>query len=406
LGQNEINHIIVLVHGTFARGAEWTHPDSKLASRVRSALPGNVLVIPFEWSGRNSHGARISGGAELSERLSQLRSSHPGASLHLIAHSHGGNVAAYALRESRIRDSLAGVVCLGTPFVAPRPRALKPTLRLLDICTTTISVFAMLLCLFLAWIVFTVALYPMNVSMPLVGSQFFLAAGGVCLLIMRFGMNMRRQLENRFAPRLRDLQDDIIAWLHATFHGVPVLNIQVRRDEAAGYLHFIERIANVPFRVWSPTILAWAIGAITILFILLFTYVMLESKDWHDAPLEAFGGLLFSFALYSATVVLLVLVATTVAQLVCIFWAKIFRGHALAFGEEGFLKNWLVAISAASQPPDADRLRNEFVSVAGGGLRHSLLYEDNSVIGLIVNWLGAYAGQREALPDNVRSSRW
>lgn len=221
-------------------------------------------------------------------------------------------------------------------------------------------------------------------------------------MIMRSGRNMRRRLENRFAPRLRDMQDEILAWLHATFHGVPVLNIQVRRDEAAGYLHFIERLANVPFRIWSPTVFAWAIGVITILYVLLFTYVTFESQDWHDAPLEAFGGLLFSFAVYLATVVLVVLVATAVAQVVCIFWAKLFRGHALGFGEEGFLKNWLVAISAASQPPDADRIRNEFVSVAGGGLHHSLLYEDNSVLGLIVSWLGAHAGLREALHDNVR----
>ncbi len=96
--------------------------ESRMATTIRSAIPGNVLVTPFEWSGRNSHGARLSGGVKLAQRLGQLRSSHPRALLYVIAHSHGGNVLGYALREASVRDSLGGIVCLGTPFIISNPR--------------------------------------------------------------------------------------------------------------------------------------------------------------------------------------------------------------------------------------------------------------------------------------------
>jgi hypothetical protein len=132
-----------------------------------------------------------------------------------------------------------------------------------------------------------------------------------------------------------------------------------------------------------------AFVVITAVFIPSYAYVMIGSDDWRQAPLEALGGFIFGLLAYVATVIVLSLAVTAVAQVTCILWAKLFRGHALGFGEEGVIKNWLVAISATSHPPNAERVRDEVFSVKGDGLHHSLLYEDQAVLSVISGWLRA-----------------
>ena len=56
------------------------------------------------------------------------RSAHHG----IVAHSHGGNVALYALRDVALRRKIDGVVTLGTPFIHCRPRPLEGPLKLLE----------------------------------------------------------------------------------------------------------------------------------------------------------------------------------------------------------------------------------------------------------------------------------
>ena len=387
----ELDYIFVLVHGTFARDAGWTHPGSKMSVMLKNAIPGDALVTTFEWSGRNSHGARLFAGAELAQRLRLLRSLHPGASLHVVAHSHGGNVVAYALREAGVRDLLDGVVFLGTPFIIAIPRSLKPTLRLLKTVSIVLSALGLLVLAFLALAVTTLVVYETTVSMILSGALFIIIGGVVCLPAARLGLRLGRYLDNKVAPRLKSMQDEIISLLQVTFADVPVLNIQTRGDEAAGYLRFIDWIAKLPFRIWFPTAITWVIGVMTVVFVTLYIHLMLQSEDWRQAPFEAIGGFVFAVIGYLAAVTVFLFFFTMIAQLLCILWAKVFRGHALGFGEEGFLKNWLTAISASGEPHGARRALNEVVEVTGSGLHHSLLYEDNTVLRSIANWLREYA---------------
>jgi hypothetical protein len=70
--------------------------------------------------------------------------------------------------------------------------------------------------------------------------------------------------------------------------------------------------------------------------------------------------------------------------------AKVCRGHALGFGEDGFMKNWLVAISASTDPPGAERqLHDELLDVTGRGLRQSLLCQDQRVLAAVADWMSA-----------------
>ena len=113
--------VITLVHGTWAQNASWTGANSPLCSALRAAFP-NVLLVPFRWSGANTLRARHNGSQALSAHLRSFIGSHPAARHYIIAHSHGGNVAMYALREDDLRRRIDGLVCLSTPFLQVRRR--------------------------------------------------------------------------------------------------------------------------------------------------------------------------------------------------------------------------------------------------------------------------------------------
>lgn len=132
--------LVVLIHGTWARGipgfglpamlrgtpARWvtgTDPQPalrRLRDGLRSAgVTHRTGYVYFNWSGRNTSRARRAAGARLREELGRLARQYPAAGFFLVAHSHGGNVAAHALNHAdaaAIQRRLLGLACLSTPF--------------------------------------------------------------------------------------------------------------------------------------------------------------------------------------------------------------------------------------------------------------------------------------------------
>ena len=86
---------------------------------------GDVEFREFGWAGTNTHVARTDGGAALAEFIRAGRDRHPDARHFVIAHSHGGNVALYAMRDAAAREAVDGIVTLATPFLSARPRKLR-----------------------------------------------------------------------------------------------------------------------------------------------------------------------------------------------------------------------------------------------------------------------------------------
>jgi hypothetical protein len=127
---------VVTVHGTGDTAADpdgppdgdhWFQTKSKFAKALRERLSGHGLdadIIPHLWSGANSATERQRGAAALAKRIKRLAKSHPGG-VHVIGHSHGGNVANDAAgmldwsRKQR-RPKVASVVTVGTPFFRSR----------------------------------------------------------------------------------------------------------------------------------------------------------------------------------------------------------------------------------------------------------------------------------------------
>ena len=122
-----LRNIVVLVHGTWGRGvlfkkpiADWCEPSSSCAETIRSALGQETVIKPFAWSGANSPIARLEAARALEAKLTELRAEHPLAALHIVTHSHGGNVALYATKN--ISGEITTFTFFSVPFLVCRAR--------------------------------------------------------------------------------------------------------------------------------------------------------------------------------------------------------------------------------------------------------------------------------------------
>lgn len=125
---DETECVVTLVHGTFAKHAPWMRDESQFCTAIRS-LP-HTAIRRFCWSGSNTHTARLQAGEDLSLYLQKVKQDFPETTKHfVIAHSHGGNVALYAMASEsadsqKLGNQVSGVVTLATPFLTVRKRSL------------------------------------------------------------------------------------------------------------------------------------------------------------------------------------------------------------------------------------------------------------------------------------------
>jgi Alpha/beta hydrolase family len=121
---------VLLVHGTWGRGffvrqvnesnPRWFEKGSvfwnDLSEQVRLRNI-DAQVESFCWTGENSLMARDIAAKLLAERLVQLSRGDKDRSVVIIAHSHGGNVAAHAISHLNGIDIDPLIVTIATPFV-------------------------------------------------------------------------------------------------------------------------------------------------------------------------------------------------------------------------------------------------------------------------------------------------
>jgi hypothetical protein len=106
-------HYVLIIHGTWnapasTEGAKWYQKAGAFAEALASRLAGTPLagavwrsskgrLTDFSWSGDNTHDARLNAATALCGEILSIRASDPTARIHLVAHSHGGNVVLKAL---------------------------------------------------------------------------------------------------------------------------------------------------------------------------------------------------------------------------------------------------------------------------------------------------------------------
>ena len=135
----------IVVHGTFARDAAWTHDNSSMCKAIATSAKGCVAFETCPWSGLNTHAERIKGGRVFAELVAQIRARPHPARIVAIAHSHGGNVVAYGSKNVPAAEQVDAVVTLGTAFLDLKKRHLEPYFRILDICLHGLAIAALLL---------------------------------------------------------------------------------------------------------------------------------------------------------------------------------------------------------------------------------------------------------------------
>jgi hypothetical protein len=422
-GMNDI--AITLVHGTFASDAQWIRAASTFCRELENRLNAKIKFFPFVWSGENNHQARVAAGKRLASHSWELREELPHCLHFVIAHSHGGNVACYALRWERARDAIDGIITMGTPFIRCRGRDPFGTTDLLRFVFADISVL-------IAWLLVGIGgyfLYPYILAV--VGPSPLSANIGLIALFWLMSLPVFLYFSPRLIPligaMLRRRRTAIIERLRLPeLRQTRLLSIGAEGDEAARYLAFVQGLSDLPKflqRILEPILsfewevswggfadsmdtmwdrlnsLIWRIMSYGILLVgMIVPFFVGEFLKYKGDPLEYIGAL-FTFLFFIGLSLLSLSVCTvTIAQLIVLFASPLLRAHRLGFGGESILDNWLANINAVSDPSKV--FPGEFacyeyrqlnfsrtINDTGHSLRHSRYYNDNQTIHLIARWL-------------------
>jgi len=371
-----MKYVITSVHGTWPRANRLADPGSLLRRVLRSRFSStNVTFRDFSWSGTNTHETRTEAGARLAQFLRDGHAQHPDARHYVIAHSHGGNVALYAMRDPAAREIVSGIVTLATPFIHARRR--DPG-RYADVIAWLMLAAAALLAF--------VALDAL--ALPLAG--FVWLIGSVLLMV-----TMKPVLARWLVATASDEQDAIVSALQPpVVDRSKLLILCARGDEASRWLRAWDVVAKAPF----------AIGCV------LLTLVQVASRA--NLPVMADGfarstlhrGLeelrLFGFDGWSLGVGGIVL---------CVVWAAVLLFSSVmrwpGYWREPLLANVLVEIGTGrvpqgaigamgahqartfDVPPQTMRCR-----ITRELLRHTAICDDARVAAAITDWIAPSLG--------------
>lgn len=147
---------IVTVHGTGdtaegPEGQKWFQRGSVFTERLTKRLASHGLdadIIPHLWSGANSAKGRELGSEKLAKVLKQTGKSYAG--VHVIGHSHGGNVANDAAtmmswRRGKKKQKLDSITTVGTPFFKAELSASESLGGIIFLIISVISVITLVL---------------------------------------------------------------------------------------------------------------------------------------------------------------------------------------------------------------------------------------------------------------------
>jgi pimeloyl-ACP methyl ester carboxylesterase len=114
------NPLYIVIHGTWSSDKDWHLPGGDFFDElVKSSLKHNfnASVISYNWSGKLSHLSRM----QAAKGLARLIQSYPlDTPIHVVSHSHGGNVALLASqilgRDRYNKHKIQTLYSLATPI--------------------------------------------------------------------------------------------------------------------------------------------------------------------------------------------------------------------------------------------------------------------------------------------------
>jgi membrane associated rhomboid family serine protease len=412
--------VITLIHGTFGRTATWTLEGSRLRTQLQRHVGPAVRIECFSWSGDNSHAARLQASLDLAEHQRRLFERYPNATYSIVAHSHGGNVACYALRDETVRARLSSLVTIGTPFIICVPRRTPESVTALKFIAADLLAIATGLIVGIIGVVAALWLAPFraganSVTVMQIG-VWGLAAVTPFVAMVKLAQRLPRVMETYYQA-LMHRQARVQARLALPRLGhVRLLSLAVRGDEAERYLQFLVHVANLPSllfrridgllngvfdgeftseyaadRLITYVFLVLAPVVLPLFMFLGFVYANFETRDIARVILQVNVG-------WVLLIPLALLIAAMTTQLLMVTLPRLVRSHRLGFGGESLIDNWLTHIAVEIAPERAfvqDAANCAFVrlrprqlgDVPRRSLSHSGLCESVIVADTIGAWL-------------------
>ena len=410
--------VVWLIHGTWSRHAEWTHPVSPLVKTLRAALGPDVTIETLVWRGRNRMFDRHSAVEQLCKAV-RTRGWSPGRTFAVALATAATSLRTPCCLDPKLFD---GVVTLNTPFLNELPRSSR-----------VLGAHAALLVLG-ALIVPTAYLHQspalelllgllIGAAIALVG--VFLFSGAIAIV------DASRVSEHTLERFLRTGK-----WpLAQARESAPVLCINTTDDEPFGWLDAAAALINLPYlllhRLGFLVIFVgmallhwfqrWNFGGATVDIILLalrdrrsgtasgpsrfmtdlydyytsspvaITATQLEYFStwiWDHAPAPALAGI-FAFSVVEHYIMFWCMLA-----LVSLLVSFVVRG--LAFGA-GFSRAALVASLAFRHkvtltPLNVTNAQLMLMTEAAGTLQHSALHTKEVIGRLAASWFQAASG--------------
>jgi len=395
-----IKRVVTLIHGTYAKRADWVKDSSPLVRALKKNLEGEVFVKSFGWSGRNLHCSRRSAAKQLREHILTIAKDYPTAEQFIIAHSHGGNVALYALTDPVVRDRVACTICLSTPFILCRKRQFPGNALLLLFGIAGVFCLAYLISLTSPW--FTTPssafLFMKYVTLP-----------AAALLVCGFALVLQGLLSylvlRNWTSDIEDVYDALFSsFMLPKLSAVDLLVLRAPRDEASALL--IASMFGTLLFEWLSTSLTtvyrfgdWLerksdqLSRFEVILIGLFitlsgtaTFLLSRmgrqpSESQLAIPLSLLGFALLILLLFFAHWVKQALRAV---YLILVFPLLVISAIlSTPYGFETALLGGLFQFSAEASPPGSFMVTNLQADTAKG-LWHSLPYSDKEAFRLIV----------------------
>jgi hypothetical protein len=245
MSQNSDKVAIVTVHGTgdtaeTLTGQKWYQQGSPFAEQVTAQLRAGGVeaeIIPHLWSGANSAWDRERGANKLAARIRGLYNKYD--TIHVVAHSHGGNVAndaavllKWGLRANAKRERFDSLTTIGTPFFNVRTGPIQLLAGVLFQVLAIGSAIAFPITA-ISWLYFTLQAPP-NGDMGLLIAPFIYAAivtPCVWLMLHMSSQGIRRVLRPRTGGRTK----------------TSIFSIWHDNDEAIAFLQRVEELKLEPF---------------------------------------------------------------------------------------------------------------------------------------------------------------
>jgi hypothetical protein len=387
-------YLVTLVHGTFVPRAGWTRAKSIFRTVLAEELAiSEESIATRDWDGYNTQRARRRASEQLKAQIIEQTAAHPNAKHFVIAHSHAGNIALYALEDPDLQSRISGIVCLNTPFISVTSRHTQNIgFAFLYLWSHLIGMFFFLAATVCLFALLEGFLRPDLEIIQIDRLHFawivpaFLALGGTGVWLAGFAPVIDQQFQKR--------RDELVAATRQpSIHKTKVFCVWNASDEVYGAFSTLEGLANLPYIlmhgvcVLIVAVLAAALGTLAIAYG--FADADTEiTKPFRDQPLTLQLSAMLAIVLVSLSAPVLYLQFLIMVALILNFVLRILP---VGLSVADFYNSFFVRISFALTPQYAQHVEFREVMLSYAWLNHSTAHSDPDTVRVIANWIKSAA---------------